>query len=155
MNSTLKRKSQLILRSINFCLMNILGLTNHCCRVYSCSVDLQSILPLSRKWQLAVPSMLAHALLDSNAFAMAFRYAVFSKMISTYDMFMVVWCGHGSSISSSNFFFRYKRYINFRIPHFSISCLNGCFSGEFGAYPLLVRLPLLVLEKSFYDIMIC
>jgi hypothetical protein len=47
--------------------------------------------------------MLAHALLDSNAFAMAFRYAVFS-MISTYDMFMVVWCRHGSSISSSNFF---------------------------------------------------
>jgi hypothetical protein len=94
-------------------------------------------------------AMLAHALLDSNAFAMAFRYAVFSKMISTYDMFMVVWCGHGSSISSSNFFADIKRYINFRIPHFSISCLNGCFSGEFGAYPLLVRLPLLVLEKSF------
>jgi hypothetical protein len=47
-------------------------------------------------------AMLAHAL-DSNAFAMAFDMRFFSKM-SKYDMFMVVWCRHGSSISSSNFF---------------------------------------------------
>jgi hypothetical protein len=53
-------------------------------------MDLQSILPLENGSSL-FPTMLAHALLDSNAFAMAFRYAVFSKMISTYDMFMVVW----------------------------------------------------------------
>jgi hypothetical protein len=35
-------------------------------------------------------AMFAHALLDSNAFAMVFDMRFFSKMISTYDMFMVV-----------------------------------------------------------------
>jgi hypothetical protein len=94
-------------------------------------------------------AMLAHALLDSNAFAMAFSIWFFQQD-DKYLRYVYGRGGHGSSISSSNFFASdIKRYINFRIPHFSISCLNGCFSGEFGAYPLLVRLPLLVLEKSF------
>jgi hypothetical protein len=92
-------------------------------------------------------SMLAHALLDSNAFAMAFSICGFQQD----DKYLRYVYGRGADmvlvfpvlISSLDI----KRYINFRIPHFSISCLNGCFSGEFGAYPLLVRLPLLVLEK--------
>jgi hypothetical protein len=100
MNSTLKRKSQLIHKKHQFLPDEHFGLTNHC-RVYSCSGPAIN----SAAFNGSSQTMLAHALLDSNAFAMAFRYAVFSsKMISTYDMFMVVWCGHGSSISSSNFF---------------------------------------------------
>jgi hypothetical protein len=60
---------------------------------------------------------------------------------------MVVWCGHGSSISSSISSLPYKRGTSIlEITHFSISCLNGCFSGEFGAF-LLVRLPLLYLKN--------
>jgi hypothetical protein len=134
MNSTLKRKSQLIHKKHQFLPDEHSWIDQSYCRVYSCSVwTCNQFCRFQENGSSLFPSH-AHALLDSNAFAMAFRYAVFSKMISTYDMFMVVWCGHGSSISSSNFFADIKRYINFRIPHFSISCLNGCFSGG-GAYP--------------------
>jgi hypothetical protein len=65
-------------------------------------MDLQSILRFQENSSL-FQAMLAHALLDSNAFAMAFRYAVFQQD-DKYLRYVYGRCGHGFSISSSNFF---------------------------------------------------
>jgi hypothetical protein len=58
--------------------MNILGLTNHSCRVYSALYGPAINSAAKKMAARCSQAMLAHALLDSNAFAMAFSICGFS-----------------------------------------------------------------------------
>jgi hypothetical protein len=79
MNSTLKRKSQLARMMHQFLLDEHFRLCNHCCSIDSSSVWSRDKLSCFKKIAARSQAILfAQAVLDSNAFAIAFQHEIFS-----------------------------------------------------------------------------